>query len=124
MERVSRVSWTACGRETAVSDVVKRRETLLIDQSGSATNVRTRDAEQEAHRNEARSSIARGSGRVFAGAECGGYGLRTKARRGLARLQPRQPGEHVDPRGSHCLRAAADDGGLQQPRHVQAGREA
>jgi len=30
-------------------------------------------------------------------------------------LPPRQPGEHVDPRGSDIVDLDADDGGVQQP---------
>jgi hypothetical protein len=35
-----------------------------------------------------------------------------KARRGSADLSPRQPGEHVDPRGSDQLGLNSDDGGV------------
>src|SRR5437764_451344 len=39
-------------------------------------------------------------------------------------LFDRQPGEHVDPRGSHRLRGAPDDGRVQQPGDVRPAGEA
>jgi hypothetical protein len=39
-------------------------------------------------------------------------------------LSSRQPCEHVDPRGGDDLDRGADNGSLQQPRVVQAGRKA
>src|SRR5437764_861720 len=47
-----------------------------------------------------------------------------KAGRYPENVQPRQPGEHVDPRGSDVRRRGADDGGVQQPCHVRPARKA
>src|SRR5437763_4060441 len=44
-------------------------------------------------------------------------------RRDAQILSPRQPGEHVDPRGGDDLDRGADLGGVQQPDPLQAGRK-
>src|SRR5437667_4009291 len=50
--------------------------------------------------------------------------LRPESRWHSQNLVFRQPGEHVAARGSDRCRVAADDGGVQQPRHVRSARGA
>ena len=51
-------------------------------------------------------------------------GAGAKAGRHPQNVPLRQPGEHVDPRGSDDRRRAADDGRLQQSGHVRPARAA
>ena len=55
---------------------------------------------------------------------CRAAGACAKAGRHPARCPSRQPGQHVDPRGSDDLDGRADDGGVQQSRHVRPARAA
>src|ERR1700758_4467928 len=47
-----------------------------------------------------------------------------KARRCLADISPRQPGEYVDPRGRDQLGLDSDDGSVQQPCALRPARGA
>jgi hypothetical protein len=63
-----------------------------------------------------------------AGAGCGPADHRRRARTETwwhpSGLSSRQPGQHVDPRGSDQLGVDSDDGGIQQPRALRSARGA
>ena len=68
------------------------------------------------------SARARGGGFAVACVVRHRRGIRSKSGRHSQNLPFRQPGEHVAPRGVDGCGDAADDGGLQQSRHVRPAR--
>jgi len=54
--------------------------------------------------------LARSAGVGGGCRRCGGFGIGPEAGRHAAGLSPRQPGQHVDPRGGDLVDDHADDG--------------
>src|SRR5712671_5280851 len=75
--------------------------------------IAARVIEQEVTGNEAGSARPRGSGSAVACVVHRTDGISPKAGRHSENSPFRQPGEHVDPRGSDGRNPEADDGGVQ-----------
>src|SRR5215469_11182927 len=85
--------------------------------SGSTTM-----ATKEDGKNERTVSKGRCDDGATVGGDGGRFGTCAKTRWSIADLSPRQPGEHVDPRGGNQLGRDSNDGGVQQPRALRSAQ--
>src|SRR5436190_12692646 len=105
---------------TPMSKITRRWSTASTTATGWKTSGSTSELVDEEETHELEQAVDSGSGgRIRRGAGDRRRGARGKARRRLEDVFLRQPRQHVDPRGSHHRRRGADDGGVQQPRHVR-----